>query len=347
MGTSLTVWRRDYSPIEVKRYLAVEGQALAGRVKPMSYERLLGRMVEAYWWACAKDSWWKMSQDSFALLTEDGLWTSAALVGNLVRSFGARRTLPAGTYIFADVERLSAEDTVRADLLWKALASAGVGVRLVNHPGRSMRRYELLRTLYERGINRFNVYRLTEARWPERYPVFLRGENDHAGPRSAILRSRDELDAAVEALGDGAPGREGMIVTEFCDTADERGIYRKYGAFIIGDRIFPKHLVFSRYWANQGPELTDPDMLAEEREYVERNPHEAALRAICRAARIEYGKIDYAILGGEPQVWEIATNPTINALKANRHPARRALLEQAVPQAGEQDPDRMKRLGIP
>jgi hypothetical protein len=274
-----------------------------------------------------------MSRERFALLTGDGLRTLGALTWRLAQSLRTRRTLPAGTYVFADVERLSPEETVKADVLWKALAASGA--RLINHPARSMRRYELLRTLYERGINRFNVYRLTEARWPERYPVFLRGENDHAGPQSAMLRSREEIEAALEALDQGARCREGMIVTEFCDTADERGIYRKYGAFVIGDRIFPKHLVFSGAWANQKPDLTKADMLAEEREYVEGNPHEAVLREICRMARIEYGKIDYAMLDGTPQVWEIATNPSINAPRDRRHPARRALLEQFDERVGE------------
>ena len=319
----------------IRTYLEVAGQTLARRVRPVPYETLLGRMSKAYWWARAKESWWKMSHDSFAPLTGDGLRTSATLVWRLGRSLRAWRALPRGTYVFADVERLSAEDTVKAEVLWKALVSAGLGVRMLNRPGRSMRRYELLRSLHERGINRFNVYRLTEARWPERYPVFLRVENDHAGPRSAMLRSRDELEAAVEALDQGVLCREDMIVTEFCDTADERGIYRKYGAFVIGDRIFPKHLVFSRHWANQGPDLTEADMLAEEREYVERNPHEAALRTICQLARIEYGKIDYGILDGKPQVWEVATNPTINAPKAQRHPARRALLQRFDERVGE------------
>jgi hypothetical protein len=76
-------------------------------------------------------------------------------------------------------------------------------------------------------------------------------------------------------------------------------------------------------------------MLAEEREYVEGNPHEAALREICRMARVEYGKIDYAMLDGTPQVWEIATNPSINAPKDQRHPARRALLERFDERVGE------------
>ena len=145
-------------------------------------------------------------------------------------STGAASTA-AGTYMFADVERLSAEDTVKAEPAVEGARLGGGGRRAwSNHPGRSMRRYELLRTLYERGINRFNVYRLTEARWPERYPVFLRVENDHAGPRSAHRCARGtSLRPPSRRSTQERPVARDMIVTEFCDTADERGIYRKYG----------------------------------------------------------------------------------------------------------------------
>jgi hypothetical protein len=318
----------------IRTYLDVAGRHLTGRVKPTAYETLFARMISDYWLTRVKEAWWEMSYDSFAPLTVDGFRTVGALAGRLLRTFRAPRRLPRGTYVFADVERLSPEETVKADVLWRALAQSGGAVRLLNHPARSMRRYELLRNLYEHGVNRFNVYRLTEARWPERYPVFLRQENDHLGPRSPILPSRDQLEETLRTL-DQTGCREGMLITEFCDTADPQGIYRKYGAFIIGDRVFPKHLTFSRYWANQGPDLTEDDMLAEERQYVERNPHEAALRKICRLARIEYGKIDYGILDGQLQVWEIATNPTIDAPKARRHPARLGLLERFDEQVGE------------
>ena len=319
----------------IRVYLRVAGKTLAGRVSPIPYETLLERMTRDFWWARAKETWWRMSSDSFPLLSRDGIWKAERLAWRLLKWLRATRTLPRGAYVFADIERLSPEETVRADYLWKALARSGRGVRLLNHPTRSMRRYELLRTLYEANINSFNVYRLTEARLPVRYPVFLRGENDHEGPRSALLHTRGELEDAVRQLDEGDQCREGMIITEFCDTADTKGNYRKYGAFVIGERICPKHLTFSRYWANQKPDLTEDEMLAEEREYVEQNPHEAQLREICRLAQIEYAKIDYGVLGGKVQVWEITTNPTINSPKRRRHPARREILELFDERVGE------------
>lgn len=69
------------------------------------------------------------------------------------------------TYIFTDLERVPPAGLERLSKIWKRLESAGDNC-LLNHPTRAMRRYELLRTLYEAGINEFNVYRLTEARRP-------------------------------------------------------------------------------------------------------------------------------------------------------------------------------------
>ena len=71
--------------------------------------------------------------------------------GRLLR----RPRLPLGTYIFADIERLSREELEGAGRAWEALAASGRGIRLLNHPLKAMRRYELLRTLYEAGINDF------------------------------------------------------------------------------------------------------------------------------------------------------------------------------------------------
>lgn len=91
-----------------------------------------------------------------------------------------------------------------------------------------MRRYELLRTLHERGLNKFNIYRLTEYRMPQRFPVFLRGENDHKGSRTPLLPTPEKLNGAINTIFMAGQSRENKVVTEFCDTSDAKGIFRKY-----------------------------------------------------------------------------------------------------------------------
>ena len=222
----------------------------------------------------------------------------------------ASARVPVATYVFADIERLSPAETERAAAVWSALRADGRS-RLVNDPVRAMRRYELLRTLFEAGQNPFDVYHLTEARRPTRYPVFIRGENDHGGPLSGLLEDAAALARSIDRLvAEGRP-REDKLITEFVDVRDAEGYVHKYGAFRIGSRIVPRHLLFSREWAIKGwgIETGREDLLRAELAYVEENPHAALLMPFFETARIDYGRIDYAMVDGRPVVFEINTNP--------------------------------------
>ena len=234
------------------------------------------------------------------------------------------RHFPAGTYIFSDIERLSPAMTEVAAQVWNTLSAAGDHIRLLNHPTQAMRRYELLRMLYEEGSNRFNIYRLTEHREPEHFPVFIRGENDHAGSLTPLLHTKAELDAAISNLGRRGCTRDNKVIIEFCNTADTSGTFRKYAAFIIGERIIPDHLFFSQQWMAKNEVVTQipKAQLREEWEYVQGNPHAAALREIARRARIEYGRFDYGVLNGTLQVWELNTNPMLPLMGHSRVPER-------------------------
>jgi hypothetical protein len=229
--------------------------------------------------------------------------------------------LPGGTYIFSDIERLAPREAELAAQVWEQLAASQPGIRLLNHPTRSMRRYELLRTLHDMGRNDYNVYHLVEGRAP-RLPVFLRCESDHCGARTPLLHTPEELRAATLELDRGGQSREDMLITEFCDTSDQQGIVRKYSAFAVGERIVPRHLFFSRNWMLKYADLSDEAQLREERDYIEGNPHEALLKELFRLARLDYGRIDYNMLDGRPQVWEINTNPMIISAHSSVIPER-------------------------
>jgi hypothetical protein len=165
---------------------------------------------------------------------------------------------------------------------------------VLNDPRRSLLRFELLRSLHEAGVNAFNAYRPGET--PVRFPVFLR-------PESGFLKIAPRLHDSLPRVPDG------QIAVEFCDTADDAGVYRKYGAYVVDNRIVPRHVFFSRDWLVKGSDLRDPNYLAEELDYVRANPHAAPLLEICRTARIAWGRVDYSLLDGRIQVWEINTNP--------------------------------------
>lgn len=217
------------------------------------------------------------------------------------------RRLPGGTYLFTDLDRLDPTAQVRATEVWRALADGGA--KLLNHPTRSLLRFELLRELYERGLNDFDAVRLGEARLPKRFPVFLRHEAGHDGAVSGLLQTPAELAEAVAALGEQGIGRERLLAVEYAGAPDPQGLHRKYAAFRIGERIFARHLFFDRDWLVKTPEEESEAITAAELAYVRENPHAEALREIFERARIEYGRIDYSLRDGRIQTWEINTNP--------------------------------------
>ncbi|MDB9312397.1 hypothetical protein PN462_04715 [Spirulina sp. CS-785/01] len=222
-----------------------------------------------------------------------------------------QRKLPSGTYIFSDIERLSPQDAEKAAWIWTQLSQIDSGVRLLNHPLWSMCRYELLRTLYNQNINQFNIYRLTEDPKPQRFPVFVRGENDHSGNQTALLETMEDLDHAIAEIVQQGQNRQNKVIIEFCDTRDAQGLFKKYSAFTIGEQIIPVHVRYQNNWVVKAQTLNTEAREAENKDYVTNNPHEQQLREIFKTARIQYGRIDYSLLDDQIQVWEINTNPTI------------------------------------
>lgn len=221
--------------------------------------------------------------------------------------------LPFGSYVFTALDRLSSAETEMVIQIWDRLSQAGPELRLLNDPRRAMKRYELLRTLKERGKNSFQAYRASEWRQCRRFPVFVREENDHNGSLTQLLDSPAAVKKALVWLAlHGFRFRE-LLIVEYCHTADKNGIFRKYSAYVVAGEVIARGIVFSNHWLTKGNvRQFDPEWVREEQRYVEQNPHELWLREVFREARIDYGRIDYGLQGDKPQVWEVNMNPTVS-----------------------------------
>ena len=228
-----------------------------------------------------------------------------------------------GIYIFADLELLSKDQMRLAKSFWKKLRASKFPVTLLNHPNRVLCRFKLLRKLYKHRVNQFNVHFFRRFCVPKKFPVFLRRDNDHKGSLTSLLRTRDEFRRKAQYVIRKKGGRGNLLVTEFCDTADRDGIYRKYSAFIVGEKVIPKHIFFSRNWLTKKLDLQDDFMIREETAYVRDNPHQAQIAEIFSMAHIQYGRIDYSMKDGRIQVWEINTNPMILRPRNEREEVRR------------------------
>ncbi len=231
---------------------------------------------------------------------------------NLYENFAPAFELTTGGHIFAALDRLTETQREAVASVYDQVSALHPAARLLNAPRRVLLRYALLKKLFESGLNSFNVFRATQAKQVRRFPVFVRGESDHGGARTPLLRNRQELTKGLIWLRARGYRLRDLIIVEFCDTSDGHGVFRKYAAFKVGDRIIPAHLLVGRHWMLKaaGNEL-DVDRAREGLDYVETNPHEARLRQVFSIANIDYGRIDYGVTGGTPQVWEINLNPTI------------------------------------
>jgi hypothetical protein len=218
--------------------------------------------------------------------------------------------------IFSDIDRLIPLRRATAARMWDKLAARGV--RLLNHPLSSLRRFDLQQAL----SNDFRVFR---DRLPDdaRFPLFLRFEDDHGGARTPLLRDAEAVRRRWKRL-------RRAIAVEFLDTSDDAGIFRKYSAMRLGDALVPRHLLFSRQWHVKDPDLVGPAQIEEERHYLESFPHRDQIMAVFDRAGIQYGRIDYSLHHGKVQVWEINTNPMLRIPGATPKPERIPNLEMSA-----------------
>ncbi|HEX5131351.1 MAG TPA: hypothetical protein VFX92_02565 [Candidatus Krumholzibacteria bacterium] len=227
-------------------------------------------------------------------------------------------SLPLGTYVFSDLERLLPTETEIAELVWDQLNIAGA--RLLNHPTRTLKRYDLLTKMHALGRNEFRALRATERHPDIRFPVFIRDESEHSGNISRLLGSHRDLDEALAGAVVRGHRLKHLLVVEYCDTVGADGLYRKYAAFCIDGQIVPGHMDCSRQWMVKDTDVVDPAVLAAERAFLESNPHRAWLKESFALAGTDYGRMDYSLMGDTPQLWEINTNPVLILNPANYAP---------------------------
>ena len=220
--------------------------------------------------------------------------------------------LSTGAQLFSALDRLTNAERELVAHLWDAHASTAPSAPRLNDPRRVLLRFDLLNELHRQGVNSFGVFRPNQAKSLSRFPVFLRQTNDHDGPRTRLLQTRSEVTAAIRALRLRGHRLEDLMIVEYCDTSRPDGVFRKYAAFKVANHIIPWHVIASRDWrVKYASNELSAVRVREELVYLEENPHEAWLRRVFEIAGTDYGRVDYGVLDGVPQLWEINLNPTI------------------------------------
>lgn len=264
------------------------------------------------------------------LATSSHTYTHEPLKGNgrfefrmlsYTRAFRSDR-LPRGTYVFSDLDRLSYWELELAARMYRTLKEAGV--KVLNDPARLRQRHALLRALHHIGFNRFGAWHADDPGRPARYPVFLRTQSAHRGPLSDLLHDEDEVAVAVEdALTQGVPMRE-LMLAEYCAQPIRDNLFRKLAVFRVGDRMVSTLCVHENHWAAKYGELgaATQELYDDEYDIVAGNRYGEALRPAFEAGCVDYGRADFALVDGRPQVYEINTNPMLDPLDEHPFPIR-------------------------
>jgi hypothetical protein len=228
----------------------------------------------------------------------------------------AVKRAPIGNYVFTDLDRLTGYEVDAVTEIARAIRAGDGNALISNWQNRVLGRYALLRRLYESGLNSFNVWRLDEERAPDRFPVFIRREQDALGPETPLLHDAREYRAAIDHLQALGKGLTGRIAVEYRQKPDSDGIYRKYGALYFRGRVVPQHLFVSTNWLVKRSTMElSPEMVAEEEHYVIDNPHADHLRRVFELAETDFGRADYAVVDGKIEIFEINTNPNLPRMR--------------------------------
>jgi hypothetical protein len=217
--------------------------------------------------------------------------------------------LPRAAYVFTDMDRLSPWNLEQAARSYRMLRTNGLPV--YNDPASFLGRYGVLRRLHREGVNDFNAYRVDSMEMPTRWPVFLRAEGDHKRPLSGLLANRQELDRAVaKAVAEGAP-LSTLLIIEYAAEEVRPGLFRKLSVFRVGEQMVGFTCVHDEQWLVKygKPGIAPPELYEDEYRIVSDNPFGGEMRRVFDLVGLEYGRVDFGIVGGRPQIYEVNSNP--------------------------------------
>jgi glutathione synthase/RimK-type ligase-like ATP-grasp enzyme len=148
-----------------------------------------------------------------------------------------------------------------------------------------------------------------------RFPLIVRKAGTHTGVILGLFETVDALRAALTEPGE-------HIITEFVDFRSPDGVYRKYRAFFIGERIILRHLLASDQWSVHAKDrqrfmVERADLVDEERNLFAR-PEGAfppgildALGSVRERMGLDYFGMDFGI-GRDGQAVLFEANATMN-----------------------------------
>jgi Flp pilus assembly protein TadD len=149
------------------------------------------------------------------------------------------------------------------------------------------------------------------------WPLLVRSPGYHTGRHFVKVEHGNMLDDAIAAL----PGHE-LLLIEWLDARDARGLSLKFRVMTIGGRLYPLHLALSRDWKVHyftADMAEAPDHRAEDAAFladmadVLGSKAVAGLEAIAGALGLDYAGIDFGLSSdGEVLLFEANATMVVN-----------------------------------
>ena len=125
----------------------------------------------------------------------------------------------------------------------------------------------------------------------------------------------------------------GKLVIEYAGQEVSPGVWQRFATYRVGHRLIAHHNVVDFRWAAKDVQdkqrlLAHPmfaTFVENERRFVADNLYEDVLRQAFDLAGIDYGRADFSLVDGRPQIFEINTNPAHGShrtLYRETHPPR-------------------------
>lgn len=233
-----------------------------------------------------------------------------------------KHSLVKATYVFTDLDRLGVNELIDAARLYRRLQESGC--RVLNNPATARKRFALLRGLYLRGSNPFNVYFADEGRSDFRFPVFIRVADQHDGPLTRLISDQAELETAIDAASVAGIPLSTIIIVEYAAEPIRPGVFRKGSIQRVGKRLITTINWHGDDWLVEGDQyaLTDEALYDEELSMVREDRYASEASEAFEFANIEYGRMDFSLVDGRLCVYEINMNPTLVAPGPHSAPQR-------------------------
>ena len=106
--------------------------------------------------------------------------------------------------------------------------------------------------------------------------------------------------------------------------SSDLGLYKKYSSFRVGPESFAHTCVHDTDWIAKDGKMGigPPEMYEEEYRVVCENPYGSAVARAFDIAGVDYGRIDFGLVGGRVQIYEINVNPHVKFGREHPVPKR-------------------------